>query len=189
MQKSSRYPKYINFNILDDLDASDINSARELSKSVKNDSKCTDISFFNNEEKSSYAFKIIIPLNDLIGLKTARTLCERIAYILDLSDEIIKYSTPEFFSGYPHFKKLGVSQLPGARSANCIAFFVIFRRESIRELDKLFKRLDKVSTGRNDTQYITVVDQKGDTGMYMSYVSQPYSQIQAIAYLLGMNSI
>ena len=117
-------------------------------------------------------------------MKTARTLCERIAYILDLSDEIIKYSTPEFFSNYPHFKKLGVSQLPGARSANCIAFFVIFRRESIRELDKLFKRLDKISTGR-----IAVVDQEGDIGLYMNHVSRLFGKIQAIAYLLGMNSI
>ena len=98
-----------------------------------------------------------------IGLNNARKLCNCIAYILDLSEEIVQYTKPEFHSKYPHMKKLGVASLNGSRSANCINSFVVFKCENIRELDKLFKRLYKISDNR-----ITVIVQEGDTGLYFS---------------------
>ena len=58
---------------------------------------------------------------------------------------------------------MGVTLLNGSRSANCINSFVVFKCENIRELDKLFKRLYKISNNR-----ITVIDQDGDTGLYFS---------------------
>ena len=109
MQYESHYQKYINFNILDDLQASDINVAQKLANSTNEEfEKCAsekEILKFDN------IYQIDISLSDTIGLNNARKLCNRIAYILDLSEEIVQYTKPEFHSKYQKKKKNWVLRL------------------------------------------------------------------------------
>ena len=118
-------------------------------------------------------YQVDIPLPDTIGLKKARGLCECVCYILDMNDEVIQYTEPTFYSKYPHMKKLGVPSRSSDRTSSCISFFVSFQKNSIRELDKLFRRLDMISVGHPENRYVTVIDYEGSTGMYIDLEAEP----------------
>ena len=186
--RNQNRPKYISFSVLDDLEATDNNAARDLANRSENDDQKL-VSGVSKIIDDYEIFQVVIPLSDTIGLKTAQEYCERICYILNLNDEVLKYTEPTFYSKYPHMKKLGVPRMESSRTSNVISFFIAFRRESIRLLDKLFLRLSRLCV--DSTSYITVIDSEGDTGMYDdSYVElmQPRKDIYNIAYLLGFNT-
>lgn len=176
--------RYYNFNILDDLDAQDANSAGTISgqSDVTAGDKQIVGDRINLLEMPEY--QIIIPLSDIIGLTAARTICERIAFILEMSDEVIRYTEVTFYSKYPHMNKLGIQRLESSRTSNCISFFIDFEKESLRKLDRLFRRIANFLEQPND--YFIVADYEGYTGRYKKQLpGDDWDSMSSVGCLFG----
>lgn len=116
----------------------------------------------------------------------ARELCNRLTFILDNDDEVIKYTKPEFYSKYPHFNKLGIPRLESSRTANGITFFADFEKRSLRKLDRLFKKIVNLTTGF--MEFFTLVDSKGDTARYIIHLpEEKHISMFNVGYLMGFN--
>ena len=69
--RNQNRPKYINFSVLDDLEVTDSNAARDLANRAENDDNQKMVNDASEIIDDYELFAVVIPLRDIIGLRTA----------------------------------------------------------------------------------------------------------------------